>query len=142
MRRTTSMGRTISLRRAPRCVHCLFRHLCLLRGCSVILLFRYQKIEKTFITFYLVIYPAAHHTKLQFIRIFIIHHTAVILHPVTFIFHIWQEFFRHVRIKTLHILKISALNFLIIIGKGHRVHHVIRQFWIHNSHFHFKTLYD
>ena len=72
--------------------------------------------------------------QLQFIRICVVHHTVFVFHTVAFFFYIRKNPFRNLRIHTFQIFKIHSLNPLVIKRKGHRISHIIRQFFVHRTH--------
>ena len=76
-----------------------------------------RKVENFFMFSYIFTDSFAHQMQLQTVRIFIIHHAVVIFHSITFFLYIREQPFCHIRIKTLHVLIISALFALIIILK-------------------------
>ena len=74
----------------------------------------------------LIIDPAAHQTKLQAVRIFIIHHASVIFHSVTFLFHIRKYSLRRIRVYAFHIVIVSSRIPVIIIQQRNRIGHIER----------------
>ena len=74
----------------------------------------------------LIIDPAAHQTKLQAVRIFIIHHTSIIFHSVTFLFHIRKYSLRRIRVNAFHIVIVSSRIPVIIIQQRNRISHIER----------------